>query len=140
MPYSTILVPVDESGPSARAVEHAAALAVALEARVVLMTVYSPVPEYLGRPNFETVAARRKAKAHDRLRPLQERLEERGAMFAAIAVAGSPVESILDVAKAEQADLIVMGSRGKTDLKGLILGSTAHSLLHAAPCPVLLVR
>jgi nucleotide-binding universal stress UspA family protein len=36
--------------------------------------------------------------------------------------------------------MIVMGSRGRTNLEGLILGSVAHRVLHAAACPVLIIR
>ncbi|HZD66660.1 MAG TPA: universal stress protein [Acidimicrobiales bacterium] len=46
------------------------------------------------------------------------------------------------VAEAEDlgASLIVMGSRGRSDLTGLVMGSVSHKVLHLAPCPVLIVR
>jgi nucleotide-binding universal stress UspA family protein len=57
-----------------------------------------------------------------------------------LAVAGPIVETILDVVEAEEADMIVIGSRGKTDLEGLLLGSITHQVLHVATVPVLVVR
>ena len=50
-----------------------------------------------------------------------------------------PSHEILEVARAKGADLIVLASRGASAIGGLLLGSTAHRLLHVAPCPVLVV-
>lgn len=49
-------------------------------------------------------------------------------------------EAILEVAKTEACDMVVMGSRGRPDLEGLLLGSVTHRVLEASPCPVLVVR
>jgi nucleotide-binding universal stress UspA family protein len=53
---------------------------------------------------------------------------------------GNTPETIVEVAKASAADLIVMGSRGMTELKSLLLGGVANKVVHQAMCPVLLVR
>lgn len=52
---------------------------------------------------------------------------------------GDPAEVILGVAKAEKADLIVIGSRGLSDLQGLVFGSTSRKVAHRAPCTCLTV-
>ena len=52
---------------------------------------------------------------------------------------GEPVTQILAVAKGWEADLIVMGTRGRGRLRGLLLGSTAQEVLHGTHCPVLVV-
>ena len=52
---------------------------------------------------------------------------------------GEPVTQILAVAKGWEADLIVMGTRGRGRLRGLLLGSTAQEVLHGSHCPVLVV-
>jgi nucleotide-binding universal stress UspA family protein len=49
-------------------------------------------------------------------------------------------EKIIEAAKKSQADLIVMGTRGMTELKSLFLGGVATKVVHHATCPVLLVR
>jgi nucleotide-binding universal stress UspA family protein len=53
---------------------------------------------------------------------------------------GREAREILETAKAEGFDLIVMGSRGLGDLAGLLLGSVTHKVLHLADRPVLVVR
>lgn len=50
---------------------------------------------------------------------------------------GTPVESILDEANRQKADLILMGSRGRQGVLRLVLGSVSHAVLHSAPCPIL---
>jgi nucleotide-binding universal stress UspA family protein len=54
--------------------------------------------------------------------------------------ASSVVEALVDFATAEKADLIVVGTRGMTGFKKLILGSVSSGLVGHAPCPVLVVR
>jgi nucleotide-binding universal stress UspA family protein len=53
---------------------------------------------------------------------------------------GYAARNIVDDAREHDVDVIVMGSRGRGDLAGLILGSTAHKVIHLADRPVLIVR
>jgi nucleotide-binding universal stress UspA family protein len=53
---------------------------------------------------------------------------------------GYAARNIIDDAKEHDVDVIVMGSRGRGDLAGLILGSTAHKVIHLADRPILIVR
>ena len=53
---------------------------------------------------------------------------------------GSPAEEIVDAAKHVEADLIVMGSRGLSGVRSVLLGSVSDRVLHLAHCPVLVVR
>ncbi|MFN2543937.1 MAG: universal stress protein [Actinomycetota bacterium] len=46
----------------------------------------------------------------------------------------------MEIAKSSGASLIVMGTRGMTELKSLLLGGVANKVVHHATCPVLLVR
>ena len=55
--------------------------------------------------------------------------------------AGGPAaDAVLHVAEAEQYDLIIIGSRGRSDWQGALMGSTSHRVLHHAHVPVLIVR
>lgn len=53
---------------------------------------------------------------------------------------GEPSEEIVDLARMEGYEMIVMGSRGIGAMKELLMGSVSHKVLHTAPCPVLIVR
>ena len=55
-------------------------------------------------------------------------------------VGGPTADVICEVAELEKCDCIVMGTRGKSGLESLVLGSVTHKVLHLAPCPVLVVR
>jgi nucleotide-binding universal stress UspA family protein len=69
---------------------------------------------------------------------------EAGGIKARVAVQDAPHghagKAIADVASEEKADLIVMGSTGRSRLAGLILGSVSNRVLHFATCPVLIAR
>ncbi len=53
---------------------------------------------------------------------------------------GHAAREIIEDAREHDADVIIMGSRGRGDLAGLVLGSTAHKVIHLADRPVLVVR
>jgi nucleotide-binding universal stress UspA family protein len=55
-------------------------------------------------------------------------------------VSGSPAETIVELAAAEDVDLIVMGTHGRTGLRRLLMGSVAEAVIREAPCPVLVYR
>lgn len=55
-------------------------------------------------------------------------------------IEGDPVAEILGCAKRGEVDLIVMGSRGLGELKGLLIGSVSHKVIQLADCPVLTVK
>jgi nucleotide-binding universal stress UspA family protein len=75
------------------------------------------------------------------LRTAKDTAQEQGASKPRTLIEdGDPAQRILQKAASEGADLIVMGSRGFSDLKGLIVGSVSHKVSHLAPCPVLSVR
>lgn len=140
MELKTIVLAVDESDESWAAAEFAAGLARQTKADVVLLHCYRPVPRILGTPNFENMADRLAVHAEEVLKPYRHFLEREGVAFKALGVPGRRAQVIADTAKGEKAGLIVMGSRGKTDLEGLLLGSITHQVLQIAPCPVTVVR
>jgi nucleotide-binding universal stress UspA family protein len=55
-------------------------------------------------------------------------------------IEGNPAETIIELARTRNSDVIIMGARGLGKLPGLVLGSTSQKVVSYAPCPVLIVR
>lgn len=53
---------------------------------------------------------------------------------------GEPAEEIVDLARLEHVEMIIMGSRGLSPIREMLLGSVSNKVLHTAPCPVLVAR
>lgn len=76
------------------------------------------------------------------LEQLSAELEQAGfdaSLYINADVGARPAHEIVQTARQQGADLIVVGSKGHTMIGGLLLGSVAYRLLHIAPCPVLVV-
>jgi nucleotide-binding universal stress UspA family protein len=145
--YQRILVPVDNSPPSRRALEEAIAMARLTGATVRVLHVLDELVFPVGFATNASYAA----DVLPRLRSDSARLlEEAGSQVAA---AGVPVETsldegfarrtsdvILDAARDWAADLIVIGTHGRRGPSRLFMGSDAEQVVRAAAVPVLLVR
>ena len=135
-----ILVPVDFSEPSEKALRYAAKFAEQFGADVTLLHVIQPVvyPTDFGYPPTpldvdESVRHR-----------IEQRLTELSAQWTAqgkpLIRFGQPYQEIGLAATELQADLIIIATHGRSGLKHVLLGSTAERVLRHAPCPVLIVR
>ena len=140
MPTSAILLPVDGSEHARRAAAYAVKMASLFSARIFLMYCHRPFPVKLGEPYFQKAIDQIMQQAESLLEPFTATLDKSGAAYKAMILEGPPAEKISEVARIENCEMIVMGSRGRSDLKGLLLGSVAHRVLQQAPCPVLVVR
>ena len=135
-----ILLPVDGSEHATRAAAYALKMAGLMSARLLLLYCHRPFPVKLGEPEFQHAIDKIMLQANAVLEPFRSMLTEKGANFTEILLEGPPAEKICEVARIESCEMIIMGSRGRSDLKGLLLGSAAHQVLQQAPCPVLVVR
>lgn len=137
----TILVPTDFSAGSLAAVEYALALATRTGADLVLLHVMEPtvysVDFALTQPD---ISAEVRRGAIESLRQLAEDARRRGIRAEHAVVSGTPFAEIGKVAADRKADLIVMGTHGRTGLAHAVLGSTAERVVRFAPCPVLTVK
>ncbi len=96
----------------------------------------APPPAGLGVTSDEIVAAARK---HVEALAAEARTQFRGRLSTHVA-AGSAWKQILQVAIDVQADLVIVGTHGRSGVKRLLLGSVAESVVRKASCPVLVVR
>lgn len=139
--FQKLVVAVDKSDPSDRAVAAALALAQASGGSVHLIHIVEHVAVPQGR--FTTgYDLEDPDEAHQLLATELASLTGAGIVATASVVegrAGHAAQEIVDSAKAEGADVIVMGCRGRSELSALVLGSTAFKVLHATDRPVLIV-
>lgn len=138
-----ILVPVDFSDPSQRALEDAIGLAKNSGAELHLLHCYSIHPAVidpygLAYPqNFERDV---REAAGRRLSEWSAKAEAEGLKVTQHLSARFPSDEIAELAESLGADLIVMGTRGLSGLKHVLLGSVTERALRAAPCPVWVSR
>lgn len=138
---SRIMVPTDFSPDSAEALEYAIALAKQLKADLILAHVIEPFP-------YNLVEGMAFSDYGERLTPPVQRLlnhQSKRAIKEKIPVKtrlieGAPFREIIKMAKRERADLIVMGTHGRTGIDHLLAGSVAEKVVRLSPCPVLTVR
>lgn len=138
-----VLIPVDGSVNSNAALEFIAARAACLGPRPALrlLNVQFPIPLRAARAaGRELVRSHHLAEAKAVLDPAHKRLAAAGLRAKAQYVVGSPAEVVSRTATQGHADLVVMGSRGQSTLKGLLLGSVAQAVLAASTAPLLLLR
>jgi nucleotide-binding universal stress UspA family protein len=139
--FDNILLAVDGSGHALHAARVAGSLANAMNAKTLRMVVaYAPIPPYLGEPNLQDAINARLMESQEILQKALEALEKVSAEVFTDQIEGDAAESIIDVARTHESDLIVMGSRGLGRLAGMLLGSTSQKVVAHAPCPVLIVR
>lgn len=135
-PFEKILLAVDKSSRTAKAISTAAEMARECNAEVVAFHVREVEPLTglvipVTEPDSDWLA-----------KTVVDRLRQQGVNARAETVGPltGVARSILDEAQSLGADLIVMGSRGPTEVGALMFGSVAHQVLHGADLPVLIVR
>lgn len=138
--YRKILVPVDNSEHSRRAMLHAINLARGQETHVALLHCLGRIPMLIGGEPREELLREMEREARKLLAPYAKRLREAGIEPVLLIKEGHPGDCIVKEAESGSYDLIVMGSRGLSDLQGMIMGSDAHRVLSSSHCPVLLIR
>ena len=143
MDIRTVLVPFDFSEYSEKAFTWALAMAEKWRSRLLLLHVV-PMPSYppmLMGTYFNVVEfeASLRADAEARAKEFLGKVGNSTVQTDAKIFIGEPFGDICRVAAEEKADLIVMGSHGRTGLSHVLLGSVAERVVRHAPCPVLVV-
>ena len=144
---ATILVPLDTSEIASKVLLEAESLALKLEAKVILFHVVEPVATYVPAGAAMDLIATSPPELDDeqtdvalgRLEQLAAPLRAKGLEVACEACFGIPVDEIIDQAKTQGVDYIILGSHGHGALFHLFGGSVVTGVLKHSPCPVVVV-
>lgn len=140
-PIKRLLLATDFSDWARRAEEYACALAASWQASLTVMTVLEFPPGM--DPNYavnKQYLTDRMSEASAQLAEFKHGAYARGIAATTRMATGLPSEEVSIAAQAEDTDLVIVGTRGKSGLAHVLLGSTAERLIRTAPCPVVAVH
>ena len=139
--FQKIILAFDGSASSKDACEFATVLAKGFNSNVTVAYVLPPITILSGRMKgvYESEVQN---KARDQILKIQSQMNRQGvdARIKVLRAGDSIARAIVDFSEGEQADLIVVGTRGFGGLKRMVLGSVSNGLLNEASCPVIVVR
>jgi nucleotide-binding universal stress UspA family protein len=142
--FERILCPVDFSDFSAKAYDYAQSLAKHYSAKLYLEHVVQPLgptyPYFAFPDSWEKVYWEIDSSADDQLRQMVKARTWDGVDATYLVQRGFPEDAILEFAKKNEVDLIVMGTHGRRGLDRLTMGSITEKVLRKSSCPVLAVR
>lgn len=132
-----VLLATDAGAASARAADAAITMAAEQQAVLLILSVVPPdrLPHLGHLHDPEAARERRDRIVHDLVR----RAASRGVIAASVLWYGDPAEAILEAARTQRADVVVLGSRKRTDLGRILLGSVSSHVVDGATCPVVVV-
>ena len=144
MQFRHILAPTDFSEYSKQAVASALELAKKFGAKLTILHVIElppyPVEGYVPPSLSATFMDDLERQATTDLAQLAPEAEAANVEVARVIAVGTPYRKIIDTAEAEQVDLIVMATAGRTGFSHLVMGSIAERVVRTASCPVLTIR
>jgi len=142
--YKNILVPIDFSDFSKSALKYAVTFAQHYHSKLTLVYVMEPViypPDFsMGQITLPTVNFEIDQRAKEELEKLAA--TEIGTLVEVKTIlrTGKPFVEIIETAKEEDADLIIISTHGHSGMEHILFGSTADKVVRKAPCPVLTLR
>ncbi len=146
--FNKILAPTDFSEDSKLALSYAITLAQKFSSEIIVVHVDQPLaPVMVSELNpgvdistMNRIAEEGRMMALRELDKATSYLRESGVKARGLMRVGAPFLEIINAAQSEAADLIVMGTHGRTGLAHVLMGSVAERVVNKAPCPVLTVR
>lgn len=140
-----ILFASDFSKASRKAFTTAVAMAKANRAALTIVHVIVPftpiVPEqYLSAETWEQIDNEAKRVSRQQLRRIMARARKAGIRVVGLLQEGDPAQQIIRAARSTRADLLVVGTHGRTGLAKFFVGSVASRVVATAACPVVTVR
>jgi nucleotide-binding universal stress UspA family protein len=140
-----ILYATDFSPASSRALDEAINLAKQNNAELLAVHVIEPIPyvagdEFAGAEIYTKVEEANERQANSGMAKLMQRLQKAKVKAQSLLLKGSVHDQIVKAAKSKKADMIVIGTHGRTGLSKLFMGSVAGKVVSSATCPVVTVR
>ena len=140
--FSKILVPVDGSDISYRALDSALFLSERLGSKITAIHVIEKVPTvYIqSQKILDEILVTHKNESQKILDECSSIATKKGIAIDTTLLEGNPASTILEFSQMDKYEVIIIGSRGMGHFKALILGSVSSKILHHSVCPVLLIR
>jgi len=140
--FTKILVPVDGSDNSYRALDAALFLSEKLGSDITVLHVMEQIPiiHIESQKLLSELLENYKKENQDILSKCLEIARKKGVTINTILLQGNPASIILDFSKKEKYDIVIMGSRGMGKFKELILGSVSSKIVHHSLSAILLIR
>jgi universal stress protein A len=135
-----IILATDMGPASVAATDEAFRLAGALGARLLAVSVIDPRTLQLPGGRFRSRVDQERARLEEAAAALVLRGRHDQVATSFLIWEGDPAESIVEAAKSEGADIIVVGSHGRAALGRALIGSVSDQVVRHAPCPVMVVR
>jgi len=137
--FKRILIPTDFSDTSQRAVEYATSIARPYGSHLILAHVNQHVNPITPPENVWIDQGMAQDQIDQQLQQIGAELRSKGFQARTVSVTGVVQSELLSLATKERADLIVVGTHGRSGVDRLMLGSDAEALLRRAVCPVFVV-
>jgi len=140
--FTKILVPVDGSDNSYKALEAALILSEKLGSNISVVNVMEQVPitHIESEKLLSELLEAYKKENQEILSKCSHIAHQKGITIKTVLLQGNPAPVILDYSKKENFDLVIMGSRGMGKFKELILGSVSSKIVHHSPCAIMIIR
>ena len=139
-----VLVPIDFSDYSKSALRYAVNFAKSFNAEIILIYVVEPViypPDFsMGQIAMPSINTEWDDRAKDELQKLAKSEIIGAVKVKTIIKTGKPFVEIIETAKEENVDLIIIATHGHSGVEHILFGSTAEKVVRKAPCPVLTLR
>ena len=142
--FKEIIVPTDFSEHSLRALDYAVEIADRFSSELKLVYVIEPLIQAAdvawSSVDFDRLNRAHKDSADRQIRALLDERIPESVPAEFVILTGKPFIEIVGLAKADNADLIVMATHGRGAISHILMGSTAEKVVRRAPCPVLTVK
>lgn len=140
MSLNKILVAIDGSEHSYLIVDKAIGYAKLSNATIILVYCHRRFPSIMGQPDRDEEISTIIIESKNLIAPFLQHIRKADIAVEELLMEEPAGAVISDIARIEQCELIVMGSRGLTNLASLIVGSVTNRVLQTAPCSVMVVR